>query len=204
MSLHLGKRLAGAMAVVLISAFCMSAPAHADGQPGKFGLGFELGDPYGFNAKLWLNRLHAMDFVMGWHGLGYGNGPRGYGYDRCYDNGFYNANRGYCDGAPYFYDGRYDGYGWDIFHFHVDYLIHNFNLIHATIPIPVYYGFGVQYEYWKSYYYTNWLGMRGTIGLDFMPRTIPFDFFFELAPVFYVLPGPQFAVNGGIGARFWF
>jgi hypothetical protein len=204
MSVNLKKRWHSGFAIALFSLLCLGQMAHANGTPGKFGLGFELGDPYGFNAKLWLNRLHAMDFVMGWHGMGYGNGPQGYGDDRCWGDGFYNNNRVYCDGGRYNYYDRYNGYGWDVFHFHVDYLIHNFNIIHATMPIPVYYGFGAQYEYWKRYYYTNWLGMRGTVGLAFMPRTIPFDFFFELAPVFYILPGPDFAVNGGLGARFWF
>ncbi len=177
--------------------------AQANGQPGKFGLGFELGDPYGFNAKYWLNSRDAMDFVMGWHSWGYG-GPRAYGDSRCYGDGFYNNNRNYCDNQAYNYYDRYDGYNWDVFHFHTDYIVHNFSIIHAAIPIPLYYGAGIQYEYWKNYHYSNWLGMRGTGGIAFMPRTIPFDFFFELAPVFWVIPGPKFALNGGVGARFWF
>jgi hypothetical protein len=193
----------------LLGLFLVASPQKvaSEGKAGKFGLGFELGDPTGFNAKYWLTNLTAFDFVVGWNSWGgYGNGPQGYNDSRCYGDGFYRDNRNYCLDGRYNYYDRYDEAGWDIFHFHADYLIHNFNVIHASIPIGLFYGFGVQYEYWRRYYYANWVAARGSFGVDFTPKTIPFDFFFELAPVFYIIGKPQnhFDVNGGIGARFWF
>jgi hypothetical protein len=173
------------------------SPAAADATPGKFGIGFELGDPTGFNAKYWLTSRTAFDFVVGWNSFGLYDRDV-YRDSRCYDGPYYDANRPYCDGR------LRDDYGWDMFHFHMDYLIHRFDIIRASIPLPLYYGAGVQYEYRKYWEHDSWLGVRGAFGIDFMPRTIPFDFFFELGPVMFIIPGPDFQLNGGIGARYWF
>jgi hypothetical protein len=170
--------------------------AASEGKAGKFGLGFELGDPTGFNAKYWLTNLNAFDFVVGWNS--WGRDRNIYSHEACYDGVYYTNHRGECD------DWRTDGYGWNQFHFHLDYLLHRFDIIQASIPLPLYYGAGLQYEYRQYWIDDSWVGVRGTFGIAFMPKTIPFDFFFELAPVMYVIPAPDFDVNGGIGARFWF
>lgn len=175
----------------------------SDAQPGKLGIGLELGDPTGINMKYWLTGRAALDFVVGWNSWGYNNSDY-YGYyygdGRCNDGNFYNNNRPYCQGVY----NRHGENGWSNFHFHIDYLVHRFDVIRASVPIPLYFGGGVQYEYRRWWGDQSWIGGRGTVGIAIMPRTIPFDFFFELAPVLYILPGPDFDVNGGIGARFWF
>lgn len=180
-----------------LTAMAPMADAQSGNRAGKFGLGFELGEPTGFNAKYWLDNRNALDFVVGWNSWGY-RGRDYYRDNRCYDGNFRNSTWPYCR------DRELDGYRWDQFHFHFDYLAHRFDIIRAQIPIPIYYGGGVQYEYRNYWPDQSWLGVRGTAGIALMPKTIPFDFFFELAPVFYVLPGPDFNLNGGIGARFWF
>jgi len=174
------------------------SPSHAAGKAGQFGLGFELGDPTGFNGKYWLTSKNALDFVVGWNSWGYGRSV--YRNGNCYNGNFRANNPDLC------YDSRVDGYGygWDNFHFHMDYLVHRFDIIKASIPLPLYYGAGVQYEYRKYWEDISWLGVRGNFGIAFMPTSIPFDFFFELAPVMFILPAPIFDLNGGIGARFWF
>lgn len=174
-----------------------SASAQPGDRAGKFGLGFELGEPTGFNAKYWLDNRNALDFVVGWNSWGH-RGYDSYRDGRCYDGNFRNNTWPYCR------ERELDGYRWDQFHFHFDYLVHRFDIIRAQIPIPLYYGGGIQYEYRKYWEDLSWLGVRGSVGIALMPKTIPFDFFFELAPVFYVLPGPEFNLNGGVGARFWF
>ncbi|MCB9744687.1 MAG: hypothetical protein H6741_26880 [Alphaproteobacteria bacterium] len=48
------------------------------------------------------------------------------------------------------------------------------------------------------------LGARVPIGIAMHPNSVPIDVFAELAPVLYLLPGTDFGMEGGIGARFWF
>jgi hypothetical protein len=170
-------------------------------QSGKLGLGLRLGAPTGIDLKYWLCNKNALDFALGW-GAGYWRNPYGDLDSRCYDNGFYNNNRGYCNAYRGDYYDYNDRYVYSSFHLHGDYLIHNFEVIKATFPIPLYYGPGLQYEYLR--HYDSWLAVRGTVGLDFMPRNIPFDFFVEITPLFWFLPGPNFDIYGGAGARFWF
>ena len=183
-------------------ATCLSAmTASALGPTGKFGVGLRVGAPVGFDAKYWLDGVHSLNFALGWTN-NYGPNRYGYSDSRCYDGAFYANNRGYCNGERY--DNFYGyGYGYDNFHLHGDYIWHNFNVIHAAFPIPLYFGVGGQYEYLR-YYSDSWLGLRGTFGIDFMPNRIPFDFFAEITPAFWVMPGPDFTIYGGVGARFWF
>lgn len=193
---RLGRSIGLAVLGLTLGLMAPDLSAQSSERSGKFGLGLVLGDPTGFNAKYWLNNRNALDFMLGWNSFGYRRSY--YRDDRCYGYDFRVNNPNRC------YDYREDGYRWDQFHFHMDYLVHRFDIIRADIPIPVYFGGGVQYEYRRYWEDLSWLGPRGTIGIAMMPKTIPFDFFFELAPVFYILPGPEFNLNGGIGARFWF
>jgi hypothetical protein len=104
------------------------------------------------------------------------------------------------DGAAY-YD-RYGRYGNRDFLFTGDYLFHNYKAIKASIPIPVYYGLGAQYLYVRDI--DSYIGVRGTFGAALEPRSIPFDFFFELSPALWLYPEPDFDLQAGLGARFWF
>lgn len=48
------------------------------------------------------------------------------------------------------------------------------------------------------------LGARVPVGIAMHPNSVPIDVFAELAPILYLLPGTDFGMEGGIGARFWF
>ncbi len=181
--------------IVLVLTFSVSALC-AQGKE-KFGMGFQLGSPTALNFKYWLDGSHALDFALG---SGYGHG--GYGDSRCNGRGYYNDNTHYCNDQ---YD-RYDYYGhngWEGLHFHADYLIHNFSVFHTSERLALYYGPGFSLD---TYGGNNnfFAGLRGMFGIDWMPRAIPFDFFFELGPHLNVIPFFDLGFDAGIGARFWF
>ncbi len=164
----------------------------------NFGLGFTLGDPTGFSAKYWTSGNTALDFNLGWSGYGTRNGY----YDPdCNRAQFYYDHRQYCDERGYGYRNRY-GYDWNILHFHADYLFHNFDLIRATERFPIYYGPGISFNY-LDYDYMQ-VGVRGQLGIAWMPRRAPMDLFLEIAPTLYIFPGPYPDVNASIGARYYF
>lgn len=50
--------------VVLLSILSFSAPLYS--QNHNFGLGIQLGEPTGLNAKLWTGRTNAVDFGLAW------------------------------------------------------------------------------------------------------------------------------------------
>ncbi len=198
------NRLQNLLCLLLVLACAQGAIAQAR----SFGLGFMVGDPTGLNMKYFLDTKHAIDVGLGW-GNGYW-GDRRYRYytgdDRCYDPGYYNANRDECR-RRYAY-GDYDRSR--SFHLHMDYLFHNYNVIRAKHPFPIYYGPGLRLNMWDyhhPYYGREWdseFGIRMVIGLAFMPRNAPFDLFFELAPVLNLIPNTRFKPEVGLGARFWF
>lgn len=161
----------------------------------NFGLGLIVGEPTAISAKLWTSRTTAFDFGVGW-GLGWG-------YDRygnCRDFYYYERHRNYCDDRGYYYDDR--RYGYRGLHLHMDYLMHNFNLIRSSEKLPLYYGPGVNLNFWNRG--GAQVGVRGVLGMAWMPRTAPFDLFLEIAPVLQIVPGTWLDVNGGIGGRFYF
>lgn len=186
----------------ILAALCASAAA-AGGR--NFGLGIVLPSPTGLSAKYWTSGTTALDFVVGWS-RGYHDGYRD---GACYDDFFYRNNRDYCNRQAYDwrdYDGRYyygSRYrGWRTFHFHADYLMHNFNLIRAREKFPIYYGPGINLEYFE--YDELLLGVRGNFGIAWLPRNAPMDVFFEVAPVVNLIPEAFFNVNVGLGTRFYF
>ncbi len=80
----------------LAAALLLSALTARADRGGNFGAGFVLGDPTGFDFKLWTQpQKTAFDFNLGWGGY-WGNDAYGYSDSRCYDNNFYNNNTGYC------------------------------------------------------------------------------------------------------------
>jgi hypothetical protein len=166
------------------------------GEGRNFGLGFVLGEPTALSAKYWMDSKTALDFGLGW-GLGYN------GYDdRCWDGNYYNQHRGYCNDNGYYYQNRNDRYGYRGLHFHADYLFHNFNVIRTSEKLPIYYGPGVSMNFWN--HGNAEIGLRGVLGIAWMPRSAPIDLFFELAPVLEFFPGTWVDINAGIGARFYF
>lgn len=180
-----------------------AAAAQAGGR--NFGLGIVFPSPTGISGKLWTSGTTAFDFVFGWS-RGYHDG---YSDSRCYDDVFFRNNRGYCVDRSYDWrdpDGRYyygDRYrGWRTFHMHMDYLFHNFNAIRSRERFPLFYGPGINLEYFE--YNDLLLGVRGNFGIAWLPRRAPMDVFLEVAPVVNLFPAAFFNVNVGLGTRFYF
>ncbi len=169
-----------------------SAPAK------QFGLGIVLGSPTGLSAKYWLSQERALDFALAW---GWGNqsnyGGAYYDDDKCYDYSYYKNNKGWCGDRA-----NYDYYGGGGFHFHGDYVFHNFSVFKTREPFALYYGPGLSFEYWR--HYDALLGVRGLVGVTWLPRSAPFDMYLELAPTLNLTPGTFVYFNGGLGGRFYF
>jgi hypothetical protein len=51
---------------MLVAAFILFVSTSAISQSREFGLGIQLGEPTGLNAKLWTGRTNAMDFALAW------------------------------------------------------------------------------------------------------------------------------------------
>jgi hypothetical protein len=99
------------------------------------------------------------------------------------------------------------GLGWhfvgpnDGFNLHVDYLYHIDNSLQTNITFPLYYGFGVRIrEDAKDF----GLGFRGVGGVLFYLDPEPIDIFFELAPIFKLLPKTDLEIDAALGARYYF
>jgi hypothetical protein len=185
------------LAKLVLTVALLSSGAMAAGR--SFGLGVVFPAPTGITGKLWTSGTTALDFVFGWEG-GYRDGY----YDPACNNGrYYNDHRGYCD--DYYYDyydrGRY-GRGWNNFHLHADYLFHNFSAIRSSERFPLFYGPGVNMNFWRGEFLE--LGVRGDFGIAWLPRRAPMDVFLELAPVVNLFPYARFDVNVGLGTRFYF
>ncbi len=178
----------------LVLALVLLTGAWAGGH--NFGLGFILGEPTALDAKYWTSASTAIDFGLGW-GLGYNN----YYDDRCWDAAYYNRNRAYCNDRGFNGNGS-NRYGYRGLHVHADYLFHNFNVIHTSEKFPIYYGPGLNLNFWNQG--DTQFGIRGVIGIAWMPQATPIDLFFEIAPVLELIPGTWMDVNAGIGGRFYF
>lgn len=98
------------------------------------------------------------------------------------------------------------GLAYSLFHsnssisFHSDYVIHNYEIIKSNYKIPIYYGVGGRI---RSYSNKTYLGARGVAGILYIDKKYPFDAFFELAPVFNLLPETSLHFDLGIGARYY-
>jgi len=89
----------------------------------------------------------------------------------------------------------------DSFHFHGDYLIHNFNLFKAEKgKLILYYGIGGRLKAEKK----NRVGIRIPVGLVYLVEKAPLDIFFELAPLLDLAPATEFGFNAGLGIRYYF
>lgn len=98
------------------------------------------------------------------------------------------------------YDGSYNG-GSRV-HFHMDYLWHAFDAISSTDRIPLYYGIGGRVDTGAGY--NSSTAVRGVIGLAWLPRGSPIDYFVEVAPLLRLTSSSGFAVDAGFGARYFF
>lgn len=83
---------------------------------------------------------------------------------------------------------------------HADFLWHDFDLIHSSEMMPVYYGIGGRVVLATD----TKLGARVPIGISWLLDGAPLDLFIELAAVVDVVPEVELDFNGGIGIRFIF
>jgi hypothetical protein len=89
------------------------------------------------------------------------------------------------------------------FHFHSDFLWHNFDLLPVTHGrLAVYYGVGGRVKFERNT--DTRAGVRGPIGLAYMFEQAPVDIFVEIAPILDVTPSTKFGINGGVGVRYYF
>lgn len=85
---------------------------------------------------------------------------------------------------------------------HVTYLWYNFNVINSTERFPLYFGIGGRI---KSHEIADSkIGVRGVIGIVWLPRSAPFDVFLEAAPILNLTPSTSFEMDAAIGARYFF
>jgi len=88
-----------------------------------------------------------------------------------------------------------------LFDFYVDYVFHNSEWIKAQENFVVYYGPGARLQLHES---QSRLGVRGVIGILWLPRNTSFDLFIEAAPILDIIPATKFDFDGGIGGRYYF
>ncbi|KUO63727.1 hypothetical protein APF79_00535 [bacterium BRH_c32] len=84
---------------------------------------------------------------------------------------------------------------------HADYLWHSFDLIKSTERIPVYYGVGARLRIYEGH--DDSFGVRGVAGVEWFSREVPIDVFFEIAPVFTLIPETDLDFDAAIGIRFF-
>ncbi len=84
-------------------------------------------------------------------------------------------------------------------HFHADHLWHNFNIIQQK-QFSIYFGAGGELNLGSL----PAIGLRGVTGIDYFFKDIPLDDFFEIVPVFTLLPGTGMSGGAGIGLRWFF
>lgn len=85
---------------------------------------------------------------------------------------------------------------------HVDYLWHSFNAISYSGEFPLFYGIGGRIVTGPDY--SGTFGVRGIIGIAWIPRSTPLDIFIEVAPTLLLVNSTGFGIEAGIGARFFF
>ena len=100
--------------------------------------------------------------------------------------------------------GKYDGYytGGSRIHVHMDYLWHAFDGIHSEERFPLYYGIGGRINSGAGY--NSSVAVRGVFGIAWLPRETPIDIFLEIVPSLQLTSSTGFAIDAGLGARYFF
>jgi len=88
-----------------------------------------------------------------------------------------------------------------IIDFYGDYVFHNPNMLEAEERFVVYYGPGASLKIRDN---KSRLGIRGVIGILWLPAGTQFDLFIEAAPILDIIPETKFDFAGGVGARYYF
>ncbi len=102
----------------------------------------------------------------------------------------------------------------DSFHFHVDYLVHKFDLIEpgeGKGALPFYFGLGGRVKLKDDDEGRRgrneeeaMVGIRVPVGLSYLFAKHPVDLFIEVVPVLDVAPDTDLDVNAALGVRFYF
>ncbi|OGU64235.1 MAG: hypothetical protein A2X62_13095 [Stygiobacter sp. GWC2_38_9] len=87
-------------------------------------------------------------------------------------------------------------------HIHVDYLWRSFNAISSSREFPLFYGIGGKINTGPEY--SGTFGVRGVIGIAWLPRSTPLDIFIEVVPTLLLVNSTGLGIDAGIGARFFF
>ena len=88
------------------------------------------------------------------------------------------------------------------FHFHADYLFHNYDLIKVSRgSLPLYFGVGGRVRFDSV---DSRLGLRLVIGGEYLFDEYPMSLFFEIAPIVDFAPDTEADLNGGFGIRYVF
>jgi len=91
--------------------------------------------------------------------------------------------------------------GQDSLHLHADYLVHNFDMIKVERGrLPVYFGLGARLKLEDR----TKFGVRIPIGVCYLFEKATLDVFFELVPIFDLVPDTGFGISGSIGIRYYF
>ena len=86
-------------------------------------------------------------------------------------------------------------------HLHADYLRHSFDIFDVNKgKLPLYYGLGAKVVLKNE----TVIGARVPVGLAYIFEDSPLDIFFEVVPGLDLTPSTDFAINGGVGIRYYF
>jgi len=92
-------------------------------------------------------------------------------------------------------------YNGGFMHIHADFLMHKFNVIDVNSGrLPMYFGIGARLGLGTDLH----IGARVPIGLDYLFDEAPVDIFLEIAPGLDLTPATTFALDGGVGVRYFF
>ena len=88
------------------------------------------------------------------------------------------------------------------FNMHMDYLYHMVAAGDLRIPgWKFYLGIGGSLKLEED---DTHLGLRVPLGVNYLFKTSPFDFFVEIAPILDLVPGTEIRMNFGVGIRYFF
>lgn len=93
---------------------------------------------------------------------------------------------------------------YEAFQFHLDYVFHHPRLIEANFPF--YYGLGGRLKLKDTHDDESdaHIGVRFPLGLVYLFREAPLDFFIEVVPILDLAPETDVNLNAAVGMRFYF
>ncbi len=170
-------RFAPHAALLAFTCAALAAPAAyaGPGGGGDFGLGIIIGEPTGLSGKLWLDNSQAVDFLLA------------FSIDDDYDD---NIRR---------------------LLFGADYLFHFDAFKPRSVELPLYVGIGGKIVFFDR---DNGrfrdddddfgLALRIPLGISLLLKSAPLEFFVEIVPGLFILPGTNADLDAGLGARYYF